>query len=95
MRRARIRWLATSDGPAPRGPGRYTVVVRFEDPANAEPEPGWSVLLRVGAPADANGDAHAVIALLVPEDSSCAVLLAGRRFDVFEGPLCVGHGEVL
>ncbi len=95
-RKARLRWLAAEAGgrPSPPPGPTYSTVARFETLADRWPHEAWSIVLKIGEPADASGDMVAGIRMLAA-DAPEGLLARGRRFDLFEGRRLVAHGEVL
>jgi hypothetical protein len=70
-------------------------VARFESLADRWPHEAWSVVLKIGAPADSEGVMVAGIRMLAGDDAPVELLSPGSRFELFEGRKCVASGEVL
>jgi hypothetical protein len=87
--RAKVRWLSFEEGgrqKPPTGP-RYSSTARFAaDPSAGEP---WSLVLYIGSdPAD-------VLVSPLVDAVPTQLLARGSRFDLFEGEVKVGEGEIV
>ena len=86
--RAKVRWLSFEEGGRirpPTGP-RYSSIARFATGDAAEP---WSLVLYIGSDAD-----HVVVSPLV-DSAPAELFVRGSRFDLFEGEVKVGEGEIV
>jgi hypothetical protein len=89
--RAKVRWLSFEEGGRirpPTGP-RYSSIARFASADAAAAAEPWSLVLYIGSDPE-----QVVVSPLV--DSAPAELFArGSRFDLFEGEVKVGEGEIV
>jgi len=94
-----VRWVATSDGgrkhlPSPTG--RYSTVARFEALRDLWPHEAWSVILEDAETLASDPPVwRCRVRLLNEGDGPPDLLVAGSRFDLFEGPQLVAHAEVV
>jgi hypothetical protein len=95
--RAKVRWLSFEEGgrtKPPTGP-RYSSTARFEkqrpkaNQSDAAPAEPWGLVLYIG-----NDPGDVVVSPLVAEVPS-DLLQRGSRFELFEGEVKVGEGEIL
>jgi len=89
--RARVRWLSFEEGGRnrpPTGP-RYSATVRFATPDPATSREPWGLVLYIGS------DPGSVLASPLVDSMPAELFALGRRFELFEGEVKVGEGEVV
>jgi hypothetical protein len=85
--RAKVRWLSFEEGGRilpPTGP-RYSSIARFTTAAD---EP-WSLVLYIGS------DPGDVLVSPLVDSAPAELFVRGSRFDLFEGEVKVGEGEIV
>ena len=89
--RAKVRWLSFEEGGRirpPTGP-RYSSIARFTTADAADAGEPWSLVLYIG------GDPGDVVVSPLVDSAPAELFVPGSRFDLFEGEVKVGEGEIV
>ena len=88
--RAKVRWLSFEEGGRirpPTGP-RYSSIARFTTGEAVEGEE-WSLVLYIGS------DPGDVLVSPLVDSAPAELFVRGSRFNLFEGEVKVGEGEIV
>jgi hypothetical protein len=77
-------------------PERHIIPARFEDEADQQPQPVWSLCIEITEAPGESGETTATIWLLVGDEPNAPnhLLHPGSRFELFEGYNIVARGQV-